>query len=311
MNKISDLIDERKHELIHYSMFSPFIRMQRSKIFEYSIRSQILDGVSKNAIQLFCFGKDENVIILYKFLDWDSNYFGVKTISIQYILYAKKDSHFLSDALGAFLNEMKQQGNEYCFTEIPSEDIDILQSLGTAKFKLIETRMIYSLDLNEHNYPRHEVRNAEKSDIENLKRVARQMRNPYDRFHADPIFSEQQADEFLATYIEESVKGLADIVIVPSGEGVKPDAFLTGKYLKEHWSHIGVNASKMILSAVSGDTCRGWYIKLISELAYHFKEQGADFTFLHPASTNRAVIFTYEKLGCRLGQTSHVFSISL
>jgi dTDP-4-amino-4,6-dideoxy-D-galactose acyltransferase len=292
-------------------MFSPFIRLQPSRIFEFSISSPILDGITKETIKQFRFGKDESIIILYKYLDWDSNYFGVKTINIQYILYTKACGYLLVDALNKFLEKMKEQGIQYCFSEIPSEDIEVIQSLGSARFKLIETRMIYSLDLNKHDYQRCEVRKAEISDIDNLKRVARQMRNPFDRFHADPIFSEKQADEFLATYIEESVKGLADIVLVPNSAGVKPNAFLTGKYLKEYWEQVGLKASKMVLSAVSSDTCKGWYIKLISELAYNFKEEGADYAFLHPAATNRAVIFTYEKLGCRLGQTSHIFSIAL
>ncbi len=65
------------------------------------------------------------------------------------------------------------------------------------------------------------------------------MRNPFDRFHADPAFSQEKADEFLATYIEESIKGLADHIIVPNEPNVPPDAFLTAKHLKTDWPIIG------------------------------------------------------------------------
>jgi dTDP-4-amino-4,6-dideoxy-D-galactose acyltransferase len=64
----------------------------------------------------------------------------------------------------------------------------------------------------------------------------------------------------------------------------------------------------MVLSAVSSTTNKGWYIKLISEMAYHLKSIGADYAVMHPASTNKAVIHTYEKLGCKLGKTSHILS---
>ena len=91
------------------------------------------------------------------------------------------------------------------------------------------------------------------------------MRNKYDRFHAESKFNLIKSDEFLATYIEESIKGLADFVIVPNEKNVNPDAFLTANYLKKDWEIIGENISKMVLSAVSSETCKGWYIKLISE----------------------------------------------
>jgi dTDP-4-amino-4,6-dideoxy-D-galactose acyltransferase len=61
-------------------------------------------------------------------------------------------------------------------------------------------------EIHNFNSPRYNVRRAELSEIENLKRVAREMRNDYDRFHADPVFKQAIADEFLATYIQEAVK---------------------------------------------------------------------------------------------------------
>jgi dTDP-4-amino-4,6-dideoxy-D-galactose acyltransferase len=198
---------------------------------------------------------------------------------------------------------------EYCFIEIPTEDIKLIQGLGLARFKLIETRMTYYLNnLNEFAYERFPVRKANISDIENLKRVAREMRNRYDRFHADNIFSNEISDEFLATFVEESIKGFADYVIVPNAKGVPPDAFLTAKYLKEDWSGIGANISKLVLSAVSSLTCKGWYIKLISEMIYHLRDVGTEYVFMHPSSTNKPIIHTYEKLGCKLGQVTLIFS---
>jgi hypothetical protein len=45
-------------------------------------------------------------------------------------------------------------------------------------------------------------------------------------------------------------------------------------------------------------------------MAYYLQSQGADYAFMHPASTNKAVFYAYEHLGCRLGQVTHVFSFS-
>jgi dTDP-4-amino-4,6-dideoxy-D-galactose acyltransferase len=134
------------------------------------------------------------------------------------------------------------------------------------------------------------------------------MVNPYDRFHADISFQKDDADRFLGVFAEESIKGFADYVMVPNEENVPSDSFLTAKYYKNWWKPIGIKVSKMVLSAVSSSTNKGWYVKLISEMAYHLKEQGADFALMHPASTNKAVIHSYEKLGCKLGKVSHILS---
>ena len=64
----------------------------------------------------------------------------------------------------------------------------------------------------------------------------------------------------------------------------------------------------MVLSAVSSETCKGWYIKLISEMAYHLKDIGANYAFMHPATTNKAVIHTYERLGCKYGKCVHILT---
>lgn len=252
--------------------------------------------------------KDDEFLFLVEFLEWDSNYFAMDTYKIHTVIYENNNYHNLCEAVRVFNEHFFERAGVYCFIDIPSEDINLLQAFCKAKFKLIETRMSYYLDLTKFEQQRYSVRQATLEDIPNLRRVASEMRNKFDRFHADPVFDQNKADEFLATFIEESVKGFADYTIVPNEIGTPPDAFLTAKYLKDDWDILGKNVSKMVLSAVSSKTCKGWYKKLISEMAYHLKDLGAEFVFMHPASTNKAVIYTYENLGCRLGQVSHILS---
>lgn len=54
-------------------------------------------------------------------------------------------------------------------------------------------------------------------------------------------FSEQVADEFVAEYVEQSVRGMADVVLVP-GEGTLADGFVCGKLwnrIKDDRDHSG------------------------------------------------------------------------
>ncbi len=306
---ILDLVSSRKDILFHYSPFSFFSKADKDKIFKHSILNDIdkhLKDDSVEALKINVLGYQH--IFLVKFLKWDSDYFNMSTYRLLYVLYDHKDYNVLKKATQIFVKDFFKEKGKYCFSEIPSEDIFTIQALNESGFKLVENRLTYYLDLKNYSHERYGVREATSEDIPNLKRVAREMRNDYDRFHAETIFDLDKADEFLATYIEESVKGFSDYTMVPSDVGVAPDAFLTANYLRDDWDNIGEKVSKMVLSSVSAETCRGWYLKLISEMAYHLKSIEADYAFMHPATTNRAVIHTYEKLGCKYGKCVHVLT---
>jgi len=241
------------------------------------------------------------------YLDWDTTFFNRRTYKIEYVSYPKEASPFLAKAWNLICSDMLSGG--YCFMEVPSEDIGLIRSMGQAQFRLVETRLTYFRgDLEQFDHERSKVRQATGNDASNLMRVAREMRNIYDRFHADDIFDEKIADEFLARYIQESIKGFADVVLVPDEAGVASDSFLTAKYLKQDWENFQCKVSKMVLSAVSSATNKGWYKKLITEMTYLLRDAGAEYIFMNTQSTNRAVFHTWESLGYRLGCTTHIFS---
>ncbi len=309
---IDKLIDSRKETLYHYSPYSFFPKSDKNKIFDSSIKNTFLREIANHEFQTHEFVvEDKYYIFLVKYLKWDTMYFEMPTYKLIAILYENNDYKCLKLAVKLFIDNFFKQKGTYCYTEIPSEDIWTIQALNENGFKLVETRLTYYLDLLHFSNERYLTRQGRTEDMENLKRVAMEMRNIYDRFHSDNVYNIQKADEFLATYIEESLKGFSDYVIVPNEQGVPPDAFVTANYLISEWDLIGEKVSKMVLSAVSSDTCKGWYIKLISEMAYHLKDIGANYAFMHPATTNRAVIHSYEKLGCKYGKCVHVLTYSL
>ena len=147
-----------------------------------------------------------------------------------------------------------------------------------------------------------------KIDIDNLKKVAAKMRNIFDRFHSDLSFEETKADAYLSTYIENSINGFVDIVIVPNEIGLPSDSFITANIYSQVWGKIDYQISKMILSAISSETNKGWYIKLITEMTYRLKKAGAKSIFMNTQSTNIAVLVTWEKLGYKLVRATHILS---
>lgn len=307
MNKeeILQQIEFRKNELLHY-VPTNFFRKNVEKGFEYFITKEVLSAAEKPDRIFSTEINGHTYRFIYQYLEWDSDFFKTPTYKLEFVLFDTINYTELTTAVAHFKEKIIK--NDYVFIEIPSEDIFVIQALNEKSFRLVETRMTYYLDLNSFTADRYPVREATNEDIPNIKRVSSSMVNAYDRFHADVFMNKEKADSFLGVFAEESIKGFADYVMLPNQKGIPSDSFLTAKYYKNWWKKTDIKVSKMVLSAVSGDTNKGWYIKLISEMAHHLRYIGADYSIMHPASTNKAVIHTYEKLGCKLGKVTHILS---
>jgi dTDP-4-amino-4,6-dideoxy-D-galactose acyltransferase len=251
--------------------------------------------------------------LLVRRLEWDSNYFKIPFYRLE---FAEWDES-VTDAAGALAQSLKAltselsdlHGRYYLFAEIPSEDLAMLQAMGYAGARLIETRLTYFRDDLQHfDRPiRSSVRLATEADIEALRKVAMDARNRFDRYHADPFFPQSVADEYLATFIENSVNGFADIVMVPAEGESLPGAFFTANLTPCSDSAVGLKLGRVVLVAV-GEDRSGWHLRLMAEMTHHFKKCGVQVAYMATQSTNRAVIRNCEKLGYRLGRCTHVFA---
>jgi dTDP-4-amino-4,6-dideoxy-D-galactose acyltransferase len=181
--------------------------------------------------------------------------------------------------------------------------------MGLAGLPLIETRLTYFHDNVAAFYwpERFPVRIPTVADIPNLRHVAMQARNLYDRCHADSFFSEKLADDYLATFVENSVKGFADRVLVPAVDDNMPDAFFTANVMK---TQMDIDIGRIVLVAI-GAARQGWHLKLMAEMTDWFKTQKINVACMTTQSTNRAVIRNSEKLGFRYGRATHLFSTHL
>ncbi|MDX5345807.1 MAG: hypothetical protein LPK19_01055, partial [Hymenobacteraceae bacterium] len=217
----------------------------------------------------------------------------------------------LAAATEAFKAHLFQNGKAYCFIDIPAEDIVLVQALTAAGFRLTETRLTYYHDqVKTFDYDRFPVRAAEATDIEALRKVASQSRNDYDRYHADVFFAPAQADDYLATYAEACVNGLCDTVLVPAEENLPADAFLAISRLQHDAEELETRMARVVLTAV-GPACKGWHVKLVAETLQYAKAQHCDYVLMTTQATNRAVFRTSEKLGFKLGATTHILAAQL
>lgn len=298
--QIEDLIEQNRERL---NWAAPF------RCFRKEIDRQRVEVVEPRIRELFgsaSFFYENSVMILFRKLEWDSAFFQRSIYKLDFVLFpAAITLSKLSDACNIFAHSLPDEKTQTeIWTELPSEDILLIQALNMAGFRLVETRMRYFYtNLQQFDGPRAKVRPAVPADVPELRRIAASARNPYDRFHADVYSSDEEGDRFLAQYAEASVNGYCDETLVPDLETV--DAFMAANY--PELEVMGVRYAHPIVAAV-GLQNRGWYAKLLSECLHRGKSKGAEFALMVTQSTNGAVIHTLEKLGAKFGSSAHILS---
>ncbi|SNR69802.1 hypothetical protein [Hymenobacter mucosus] len=239
---------------------------------------------------------------LYQILRWDSQIAGVPTVKVRAILFATPALSL--ESVRRFVRELEAQGIRYAVMEVPVEDIRVLQGLNEAAWQLLETRLHYVHDaLNTLAEARYPVRAATRAEQSTIGEVSRNNANPYDRFHADPFFTKQQADTFLAEYAAAAVAGYCNEVLVPNDPDVVLDSFLALSYFASS-STSGLDVARAVLAAV-GPANKGWHRKLLSEALYRAKDNHASVMLMTTQATNRAAVHNAEQLGFRLGTVTH------
>lgn len=281
-------------------------------LFVTQLTSEIERQFDLRTISTLPSGK--HVAVFAEKLPWDTAFFGYGVGKLHGVFlidepyYQPKESY--ADVLRQVLLEAQEKDVRYFFASVDPRDLALMRSLGELGFSLIETRLYYHMGLRTYEpVERYPVRAATEADIPSLGRAAQVMVNPFDRFHADPIISEEDADRLMYRWVEASIReGFADVTIVP--DRANPTAFCTVKYHKDKWSVWNLNLAQPVFSAVSTEY-RGWYRKLISEINCHLREIGAEHSYLVTQVTNKAVLRVWESLGYRFGKGEHIFRILL
>lgn len=252
---------------------------------------------------------DNRSFIFAEKLKWDSDFFGYNIVRINSIIGSEHLD--MAEVIRQWLDQAKKRNVRYVLFTIFPEDLDTVQTLGKCGFELVETRFIYHSPLEQVLLPEQfPIRLATSDDIPVLSRIAREMVNPFDRFHADPFISPLDKNRMMSEWVRVSIEDdFADFVVVP--DVPTPLAFCTVKTHRDKWNSWGVNLSQSVVLGAVDPAFKGWYRKLISESNRILNEQDASHVFWKTQSTNRAAIRTAEKLGYQYGRSEHVFRIIL
>lgn len=293
----------RIDHLFYYSPYHFLRKISRN----YQFENYILSEFEKNNKSVVL-AEGESFEFYFKKLAWDSDFFQIPMFRLFTILFESQNFNLLKKSIQLFLKQyFDTEEKKYCFIAIPSEDILLVQALCANGFRLVETRVnCYCDNLQKLDNERFAVKEAQKDDIETLRKIAAQSPNIYDKYHADVFFSEEMAANYLAIYAENCLKGFADIVFVPDEPKLPLASFMAANYEKIDEEN---RAGRIILSACLPEN-QGWHYKLFSEATYHFKDMGMQYALMTTQITNRAVIRNWEKLGYKFGNTTHILVYS-
>jgi hypothetical protein len=249
---------------------------------------------------------DSGNSLTYELLAWDSEFFGRPIYKVHFLSLAPNSSTTHIEALldKLFLSLHKPNWEIYFFVEVASEDLEVLETVSRRGWKLIETRLtFFNADISVIGSTiQDQVRLATHDDIDELRNTAIMAKNHFDRFHSDSYFSENEIDRFMGIFIENSVKGREDYVVVPK-TGLA-NAFFAGSKVQ---IDDNIAVGRMTLSAVSTDR-KGWHLNVTQGLCHYFIQDQIKTAVMTTQSTNRAVLTNLMKLNFRFGRSAHVFS---
>jgi dTDP-4-amino-4,6-dideoxy-D-galactose acyltransferase len=154
-------------------------------------------------------------------LDWDTSFFGV-TI-------ARVNAHQLdTQAIAQVINWCQENKVRCLYFLADSNDVKTLRLAEANGFYLTDIRVSFERSLREsknESWQNPKVRLALPEDVPGLRSIASSSYHDT-RFYYDGHFSSEACDRLYETWIEKSVAGYAQAVLV-TGEPGQPEGFIT------------------------------------------------------------------------------------
>lgn len=251
--------------------------------------------MEENIKKSFEIVKNNELISLIEVDSFNSDIFNLKMFNV-YVYNEGVDVSNIIDL--AFKNDIN-----HLSVKISTSNKTLLHKFEENGFKLMDTLVTYRFEYSKKVLINMEhqciLRDAQKDDLKTMMDFAG---NSFkiDRFHSDPSLDKSAADRYYSKWIENSVNGLSDRVIVAeiNNEVV---GFTTCK-LPSYQSQVG----RMILSAVSEKSRgKGIYTSMIHEGLMWMKDK-CNYLEVGTQIDNYPVQKTWVNLGMFLVESFYV-----
>jgi dTDP-4-amino-4,6-dideoxy-D-galactose acyltransferase len=218
---------------------------------------------------------------LCTFLEWDSNFFGVRIARLN---ASRLDEETLASAL-----QWCNSNRIDCLYFLADADHAMTPILAEKNgFHLTDVRVTYERPLAQNEtFPAHgTIRLAREQDLPTLREIARNTHRDT-RFYFDGRFDRDKCDQFYATWVENSLRGFAQAVLVAEVAGI-PAAYLTC-HLKANESQIG------LLGVGAQHQGRGLGTKLVQQFFSWSREHNAQRATVVTQGRNLAAQRLYQR----------------
>jgi len=173
---------------------------------------------------------------LCRYLEWDSEFFGFRIARIEKI-------HLSTQDLLSILAWCRQERIDCLYFLAESSDSESIWLAEDYKFHLADVRVTLERKVDPEiagmeTNSTFGIRPAQASDLDVLRHIAGTSIQET-RFYFDRRFPRERCDQLYQTWIEVSMKGYADAVLVAEA-GVKPIGFITCKVGNLHVGQIGL-----------------------------------------------------------------------
>ncbi|WP_440989451.1 GNAT family N-acetyltransferase [Haloarchaeobius baliensis] len=219
-------------------------------------------------------------------LAWDTDFFG---FGVGKVTAERVDPETLA-AVDEFCHE---HDIEVVFYLADADDMESAHHAEDAGYRFVDDRITLDRDLDE--LPESvdtpaTFRTATDADIPALRKIAGDVFR-YDRFHADPGFDDEQADEMRATWTENMCGDLGDRVIVADIDG-RVGGFIA--------LELDDGVGKIVLTGVD-EFAQGENVGsgLTVAALQWFREEGCDSAAVVTQGRNIPAQRIYQKLGYR------------
>lgn len=288
----------------------------RDSFIESNFNSETKNGIIKVATKNSSHG---NWLIGLRNLDWDTNHFGIKMAKLSPFILpdcnpADSEARSIGESmLNSLLNTSDELGVKHLTTLVHSKDSLGIQLLSSKGFELMDTTVMYELDLKNSNYnfqSCNQIRLAKQDDLKRLETIAidcfANRNNNINRFNSDPYLNKDKVKKLYSSWVANSIQGdMADeLFVFESGNQIA--GFLSIQKSDKSIYGSANDAIQIPINAVAPEfKGQGIYRKLVENAIAKTMKSGNSKFEIWTHVSNTAVHKVWQSFGAVLCLSGH------
>ena len=217
----------------------------------------------------------------FEFLEWDTQFFGFRIARITADILSTEE-------LSSVLHWCRAERIRCLYWLVAIGERSAIQMAEEHRFALVDIRVTLEMKPKPTQRRSTRVRLAREDDLPTLLRIAGSAHTD-SRFYSDPNFPRERCDELYRVWVEKSVKGYAERVLVAEEEN-GPAGYIT-------CHRNDYNGSIGLMAVADWARGRGLGDELVASSVDFFAASGASFVSVVTQARNISAQRLYQRSG--------------